>query len=188
MKTPESRIDMSNLQEVLLVNPNGSKPAPLPAAPMPAQPNPQPNPQTPVENPDWKEWIQGVTPAAFLGGTFGVITAAIIPRFVKFTSGWKNVLAVAAVGIGGAWLVSKFSKQAAVGWVIAVGAAVILKLINNLLGKKFQSVLGEDDELFGEDDELFGEDDELFGDGMGAEIFEESDIFGADRVIPTATQ
>lgn len=176
----------NGLEEVVLVQPSSV---------LVANPKTEEVSEDVKENPSIRGMLLGVTPAAFAGATFGVIGATVIPRAVKFGTGWKGVLATAVVAVGGAWLISKLSKPAAVGWLLTGGALVVLQILKWVLGEKGAKFLGADydwedydegTEGFGEeifDDEIFGED-EIFG--VSQDLVDEDEIFGADRIIPTA--
>jgi len=92
-----------------------------------------------------KGLFQGVDLISMGVGAVGVVAAIVVPKVVKFNTGWKDLLATAVTAALGGWLIGIKSKPAAVAFVIASGGVFLLKFVKWAMGGfKDQKILLDD--------------------------------------------
>jgi hypothetical protein len=78
----------------------------------------------------WVEHFTAGVSVLQLGvGAVGIIAAVIVPKIVKFSTGWKDLVTNAVVTALGGFLLGKVSKPMAVAFVLGCGGVLILKFV-----------------------------------------------------------
>ena len=136
----------------------------------------------------FQEMTQGVTVPALAGGIAGVFAVGMIPRLVKWDSGWKDVAVSLGTTLVGGLLLGKVNKSAAYGFVLGGGVLTVIKTLRMVLGNRPElKVLGDG---LGASDLIYDvgadEYEEFFG--AGSDVLTEEELFGIgeDPIIPTA--
>lgn len=141
--------------------------------------------------PDIKEYTVGVGVAMLGGGLLGGMAVGFVPKVLKWDTGIKDILVSGATTLIGGYLLSRWKKDVAMGFVLVGGVLTLVKAVRMVLGKS--------DALFGTDgvqdvgaDLIYGEDDP-YGDliydvGANDEIYAEDELFGIgdDPIVPTS--
>jgi len=142
----------------------------------------------PEENPKLKQFTAGVSWESMAGGVAGAMAAGIVPKVLKWNTGLKDVAASLAATLVGGYLVSKWNKQAAMGWVIGGSIITIVKGIRVVMKRPAGGSLLGDDLIYDVGDYDWDEDYEEFYMGDEDDIFTEEELFGLgeDPIIPTA--
>jgi hypothetical protein len=131
-----------------------------------------------------KKITGGVSLFSMAMGAAGVIGAIVVPKIVKWNTGWKDLAATAAIGAVGGFLIGKFlSKPAAVAFVISAGGVFLLKAVRWVYSGFKSTAIGAQEELFADDDVI--DEDYLSDEIYDVGLFGEMDT-STDRVIPTS--
>jgi hypothetical protein len=89
--------------------------------------------------------LQGVNLISMGVGAIGVVAAIVVPKVIKFNTGWKDLLATGLTAALGGWVLGKISKPAAVAFVIASGGVFLLKFVKwAMMGFKNEKILLDD--------------------------------------------
>lgn len=138
-----------------------------------------------------KGFLQGVDLISMGVGAVGVVAAIVVPKILKFNTGWKDLLATAVTAALGGFILGKVNRAAAVAFVIASGGVFLLKFVKwAMMGFKNEKILLDD---------LTGAGQPILDSGMDFDEFsEDGPIFdvadtglfdvGADgpEIVPTA--
>jgi hypothetical protein len=137
--------------------------------------------------PNIKEYTVGVGVAMLGGGLLGGMAVGFVPKVLKWDTGIKDILVSGATTLIGGYLLSRWKKDVAMGFVLVGGVLTLVKAVRMVLGKS--------DALFGTDgvqsDLIYGEDDpygDLIYDVGQDEIYAEDELFGIgdDPIVPTS--
>lgn len=96
-------------------------------------------------------------------GAVGIVAATVVPKVVKWNTGWKDLVVTTVTAALGGFILGKMSKPVAVAFVIGCGGVLFLKFIKwamagfkdvplLLSGAGQQPVLGEEFEFEGFDE------------------------------------
>jgi hypothetical protein len=136
----------------------------------------------------FQEMTQGVTVPALAGGIAGVFAVGMIPKLVKWDTGWKDVAVSLGATLVGGLVLGKVNKVAAYGFVLGGGVLTVIKTLRMVLGNRPElKVLGDG---LGASDLIYDvgadEYEEFFG--SGSDVLTEEELFGIgeDPIIPTA--
>lgn len=157
----------AELQEVVLVEPE------------------EKSEEAPEDNPKLEKFTAGVNWMSIGGGMLGGFATGFIPKLLKWDTGIKDVITAGATTLLGGYLLSKWNKQMAYGFVTVGGVIVAVKAIRMALGKDSGLFgIGEEDLIYDVGD--YGYDD--YYSDVGADVFDKSELFGVgeDPIIPTA--